>query len=61
MSIDEAITAREKEIEVPGVKLNEALMKIRALGGWVPSVDVKGSHYILKVHWPERKEQPELL
>lgn len=61
MTLDEAIAAQEKEIEVPGSKLSEALLKIREAGGFVPGISVKVALYTIKVHWREKERQRELL
>lgn len=61
MNTEESILSREKEIEVPGSKLSEALLKIREAGGFISGMTVKGSVYFIKVHWGEVKEQGELL
>lgn len=61
MTTEESISSQEREIEVAGSKLSEALLKIRAAGGFISGMTVKGSVYSIKVHWGEVKEQGELL
>lgn len=61
MTLDEQIQTRQRVIEVAGSKLSELLMKIRERGGFVPRMEVRGSHYELKIHWRADNEQRELM
>jgi hypothetical protein len=61
MTLLDSIQSREKEIEVSGYELPEALIKIREQGGWVPSMDPKRGRYILRVSWGKVREQENFL
>ncbi len=56
-SLNEAIAAKARTIEVVAGRMPAAQLAIRDAGGWVHRMDVDRVTYTLHIYWDEEKQK----